>query len=396
MPRGRTPTRVAAATRRPSAPGVSTSGGASATIRDVASAAKVSPSTVSNLLNGRDARMGTRTKARVVRAINELGYRPSRVARQLRTGRAQVIGLVVPSVANLFWGSFARAVEAEALRDRYQVLLCNSERDPTREHDYIDELWAGGVRSVILGTSLPSLDHLRPFTERGLRLVAFDRERRAGDPPGLISVSVDNHRGGYLATQHLLDLGHRRIGFISGAIATVSRKRRLAGYRAALADAGVRYRRQLVWSHPGSGFGDGESAELGRQGLTALLQVPEPPTAVVTINDMYAIGACAAAREAGLTVPGPGRGISIVGFDDIAIAELYNPPLSTIRQPLAEMARFALEAIRTQPGEVPTSTVMAPHLVARASTARRTERAGRAEGAGRTKGSGRVERRKVP
>ncbi|MEQ7128979.1 LacI family DNA-binding transcriptional regulator [Actinopolymorpha sp. B11F2] len=353
---------------------VSASGGASVTIRDVASAAKVSPSTVSNLLNGRDARMHPRTRERVARAINELGYRPSRVARQLRTGRAQVIGLVVPSVANPFWGSFARTVEAEALRDQHQVLLCNSERDPAREHGYIEELWAGGVRSVILGTSLPSLDHLRPFTERGLRLVAFDRERQAGDPPGLVSVSVDNHRGGYLATQHLLDLGHRRIGFISGAIATVSRGRRLAGYRAALADARVRYRRQLVWSNPGKGFGDGESAELGRQGLTALLRLAEPPTAVVTINDMYAIGACAAARDAGLAVPGRGRGISIVGFDDITIAELYNPPLSTIRQPLADMARFALDAIRTQAGDGPESTVMAPQLVARASTARRSAR----------------------
>ncbi|MGH3490144.1 MAG: substrate-binding domain-containing protein, partial [Actinopolymorphaceae bacterium] len=273
----------------------------------------------------------------------------------------------VPSVANPFWGSFARTVEAEALRDQQQVLLCNSERDPDREHDYVEELWAGGVRSVILGTSLPSLDHLRAFTERGLRLVAFDREGQKGDPADLVSVSVDNQRGGYLATKHLLYLGHRRIGFVSGAIATVSRVRRLAGYRAALSEARVRYRKRLVWANPGRGFGDSESAELGRQGLTALLQLAEPPTAVVTINDMYAIGACAAARDAG-------PDLSIVGFDDIPIAALYNPTLTTIRQPLAEMARFTLDAIRTPPGTTPRSLVAAPQLVARASTARLSAR----------------------
>jgi DNA-binding LacI/PurR family transcriptional regulator len=405
MPRGPTTRRASVSATAPSARATRPSGSGarpspsagrvahndrtSVTIRDVARAAKVSPSTVSNLLNGRDARMHPRTRKRVARAIDDLGYRPSRVARQLRTGRAPVIGLVVPSVANPFWGSFARTVEAEALRDQQQVLLCNSERDPDREHDYVEELWAGGVRSVILGTSLPSLDHLRAFTERGLRLVAFDRERQKGDPADLVSVSVDNQRGGYLATKHLLDLGHRRIGFVSGAIATVSRGRRLAGYRAALSEARVRYRKRLVWANPGRGFGDSESAELGRQGLTALLQLAEPPTAVVTINDMYAIGACAAARDAGLAGPGEppsgaagaGRkqpvrepGISIVGFDDIPIAALYNPTLTTIRQPLAEMARFTLDAIRTPPGSTPRSLVAAPQLVARASTARLSAR----------------------
>ena len=329
------------------------------TIRDVAHAAQVSPSTVSNLLNGRDARMHPLTRERVARAIDALGYRPSRVARQLRTGRTQVVGLVVPSVANPFWGSFARTVEAAALSRGYQVLLCNSEREPAREHAYVDELWSGGVRAVLIGTSLPSLDHLRPFMERGLRLVAFDREGQPDDPPALRSVSVDNVEGGRLATRHLLALGHERIGFISGAIATVSRRRRLAGYRAALTAAGIAYRDDLVWANPGHGegrgYGDTESAQLGRLGMAALLRLPDPPTAVVTINDMYAIGACAAVRDAGLDVPGGAtsaqgrrsrsRGISVVGFDDIALAALFNPALTTIRQPLGEMAEYALDAI---------------------------------------------------
>ena len=334
------------------------------TIRDVARAAWVSPSTVSNLLNGRDGRMRSGTKQRILRTIDELGYRPSRVARQLRTGRTQVIGLVVPSVANPFWGAFARAIEEAALRKGQQTLLCNSEREPDRERTYVDELWAGGVEAVIIGSSLPSLDHLRPHIERGLRLVAFDRESQDDDdPPSLCSVSVDNALGCRLATEHLLALGHRRIGFISGAIATVSRVRRLAGYREALKAAGVRASDELVWANP-RGYGDTDSADLGRQGMAALLRLPNLPTAVVAINDMYVIGACAAVREAGLRVPDD---VSVVGFDDIALAKLFNPPLTTVHQPLVEMARLAVDAAG---GEERSWSPMTPRLVVRASTAR--------------------------
>lgn len=343
--------------------------GSEVTLKHVAEAAKVSPTTVSNFLNGHGSRMSPRTRKRVMRVIDELGYRPSRVARQLRTGRAQVLGLVVPSVANPFWGSFALAVEAEALRRQQQVLLCNSERDLEREKAYVEELWASGVKAVVLGSSLPSLDYLAPILERGLRVIAFDRERQPGDPETLVSVSVDSVLGGRLVTQHLLELGHRRIGFVSGPIATVSRRGRLAGYREALKLAGVRFRRQLVWDNVGSGFGDVQSAELGRRGMEALLTLPDPPTAVVAINDMYAIGACAAIRDAGLDVPG----IAVAGFDDIVIARLYNPPLTTVRQPLQEMVRFIFDTIDDEATgrhqKTSRSMVMAPELIVRASTA---------------------------
>lgn len=337
------------------------------TIRDVASAAKVSPSTVSNLLNGRDGRMRKRTRQRVERAIDELGYRPSRVARQLRTGRAELVGLVVPSVANPFWGGFARVLEAEALSHGLQVLLCNSERDPDRERSYVDELWASGVRAVVLATSLPSLDHLEAVMSKGLSLVAFDRERQPRDPEGLRSISVDNFEGGRIATQHLIDLGHERIGFLSGAIATVSRKRRLAGYRQALEDAGLAYAPGLVWADESAGFGDVVSAQLGHDGMAALLREKRPPTAVVTINDMYAMGACSALRDAGTPAPE----VSVVGFDDLVLAPLFNPPLTTVRQPLEEMARFAMDVIRGDTTEPPPQTILAPTLIVRGSTTRR-------------------------
>jgi DNA-binding LacI/PurR family transcriptional regulator len=342
-----------------------------ATMREVARRARVSPSTVSNLLNGRDDRMRASTRRRVLAAIEELGYQPNSAARQLRTGQVKTIGLVVPSVANPFWGSFAKAVEGQALEFDRQILLCNSERDPAREQAYVDELWAGGVRAVIIGSSLPSFDHLRPAMERGMRLVAFDREPQPGDPPGLVTVSVDNRLGGFMATRHLLSLGHQNVGFISGAIATVSRRQRLAGYTEALRDAGVPLRTELVWAEgPNDDFGDVDSADRGKHGMKALLGIKDPPTAVVTINDMYAIGACAAVHEEGLRVP---QDVSVVGFDDIVIAALYNPPLTTIRQPLEDMTRYAVETIqRLQQDRAvgqTTAVLMGPSLVIRKSTA---------------------------
>jgi DNA-binding LacI/PurR family transcriptional regulator len=344
---------------------------AGVTIYQVAREAGVSPSTVSNLLNGRSGRMQTATRERIEQAINRLGYRPNRAARELRTGRAQVIGLVVPSVANPFWGSFARYVEGAALAQGLRVLLCNSERQPDREREYIETLWDDGVRGVVLCSSLPSLDHVSPLVERGLALVAFDRTAQAGDPRGLVNISIDNVIGAQLATRHLLELGHRRIAFVSGSLASVNRTERHRGFTAALRRAGVPDGDAMIWSagetQPAD-YGDLDAAGMGRTAAQQLLGSTNPPTAIVAINDMCALGVCAGIRDTGHTV---GTEISVVGFDDIALADLAYPPLTTIRQPLDSMAQAAFSHLiarlhdNTGPGQ---SVLVAPELVVRAST----------------------------
>jgi DNA-binding LacI/PurR family transcriptional regulator len=340
------------------------------TIKDVARAAQVSQTTVSNLLNGRHGRMSPETQARITEAMATLGYHPSRVARNLRTGQAPAIGLVVPSVANPFWGSWAYVLEAEAMRHNLQVLLCNSERDPERERAYVEELRSSGVRAIVLGSSLPSLDHLDSAFRNNLTLLAFDREPQGDDEHGVINLSVDNFAGGRMATEHLLSLGHRRIGFISGAMKTVSRRRRLAGYESALAEYGLARDDSLIWVDDTGGSGDVMPSELGTRGMLELLDRPTPPTGVVTINDMYALGACAALRDVGRPAPL----ISVTGFDDITIAPLYNPPLTTVRQPLQRMAQYAIRAIQQSKGaqdtELPRSVLMQPTLIPRESTTR--------------------------
>lgn len=311
------------------------------------------------------------TQERVSAAIARLGYRPNRAARQLRTGRTRTIGLIVPSVGNPFWGAFARELEAAALAQGFNVLLCNSERDPERERDYVEELWDDGIRGMVLCTSLPSLGHLVPIIERGLELVTFDRPAQPDDPASVVSISINNVMGGHLATQHLIDLGHERLTFVSGSLGSVNRTGRYRGFCTALESAGLDVGDARSWSGLDQApFGDVEAAEVGRRAAHEIFSQPTPPTAVVAINDMTALGVCRGLRDLGLTV---GRDVSVVGFDDIILADLYDPPLTTVRQPIAQMARLAIEEIlahgtrpETEPGR---SVLLRPELVVRASTA---------------------------
>ncbi len=314
------------------------------TIHDVARLAETSASTVSNLLNGRAERMRPETRDRIEAAMRQLGYQPNELARRLKTGQTPILGLLAPSVANPFWGAFAQYAEEAARQRGYQVVLGNTGRDPDVEERYARSLWAHGVRGVVFGSSPLTLDHLTRLVTRGLRLVTFDRRvetnESAGSAAEIDSVSVDNIAAARLATEHLTGLGHRRIGFLSGPLRTSSRLHRFEGYCAALAAAGLPFDPALIWEgEMAPGYGDVEGAELGRRGVGSLLQVADPPTAIFTINDMYALGAYAGARDAGLTIPDD---LSIVGFDDILFAPLASPPLTTIRHPLRDMLDLAV------------------------------------------------------
>jgi DNA-binding LacI/PurR family transcriptional regulator len=346
-------------------------------IHDVARVAGVSASTVSNVLNGRTDRMRAETKARVQEAISQLKYTPNVSAQQLKSGQSRSIGLIVPSVANPFWGTLAHHVERAATAFGYKVLVCNAERDPVAETRYAETLLASGVRGVILSSSPISFDHLRDLTDRGLVVAAFDRRSRGADEVVACSVSVDHELGGRLAGQHLIGLGHRRIGFISGPIRTNSRIGRLGGLRAAMARAGLELGDDLIWQGGGiGGFGDTEGVELGRIGITELLSRDDPPTAVMALNDMYAFGVYAGARDLGFRIP---EDLSIVGYDDIVLSEIVQPALTTIRQPVGTMADTAVKALigRLEGALDPKERAhvdVTPELIVRASTGQRRTR----------------------
>lgn len=339
------------------------------TIHDVAEAANVSPSTVSNFLNGRPERMNPKTRRRIENAISKLGYRPSKVARQLRTGHPTTIGLVVPSVANPFWGTFARHLERNALADGFHLLLCNSQRDPGREREYVEQMWADGIRGVVLCSSLPDVEHVVPLLDKGLAIVTFDRTPQASDPPGLANISVDNVVGAELATTHLLGLGHTRIAFVSGTLDSMNRRARYRGFCLALERAGLDPAQAPTWEAPEGTYGDRDIAELGKQAAIELLQREHPPTAIVAVNDLCAFGVFAGARSLGRDIPGQ---LSVTGFDDIVLADLATPPLTTVRQPLSDLSEAAFAQLRAAMSGDPSahgrSLTMRPELVVRAST----------------------------
>jgi len=307
-----------------------------ATILEVARAAGVSPSTVSNVLNGRANRMRADTRQRVLDAIAKLKYAPNAAARQLKSGLNTTLGLIIPSTANPFWGAVAHHVESAARRSGYRLLICNAERDRAVEARYAETMLESGIGGAILGSSPLNFDHLRDVIERGLKLAALDVGARDTEGLVLCGVSVDHEMGGFLAAQHLIGLGHRRVGIVSGPIQTGSRIGRVSGMRTALRRAGLDLPDELVWQGGDfAGFGDMEGAELGRVGVRELLSQDNPPTAVLCGNDMYALGSYAGARDLGYAVPDD---LSIVGFDDIFMAEIVQPPLTTVRQPVPVLA----------------------------------------------------------
>jgi DNA-binding LacI/PurR family transcriptional regulator len=341
-------------------------------ISDVAALAGTSVSTVSNLLNGRPDRMRPETVQRIEEAIAELGYRPSWAARQLKTGFAPVIGLLVPSVANPFHGAMARAVEVAAQARGYQVVLGNSLRDPARERRYAEDFFDFGIRGVIAGSSPFDLGHFAELQARGLAIVAFDLVASdAGGAPAIDSVSIDNRMAGYLATRHLIDLGHRRIGYVSGATPTRSRRDRLEGYRQALAESGIGIDERLIAAGDGTaGYDDTHAAEHGRAAAGELLRLADPPSGLVALNDMHAIGAAAAVRDTGGSVPAD---VSVVGIDDIPLAALFNPALTSVRQPIETLGEAAVDLlVKRLHGDRPKRArhiVFEPELVVRESSA---------------------------
>jgi DNA-binding LacI/PurR family transcriptional regulator len=283
-----------------------------------------------------------------------------------------IIGLIVPSVANPFYGIFAQHVEAAALKNGYQLLLGNSDRDPKREQQYAEELWGYGVRGLIFGSSLQQLSHLGNLIKQGLHVVAFERPTQADDPIQIDSFGIDNMLASRLATKHLLSLGHQRIGFLSGPIRTISRMERLTGYQTALTEAGIETDPDLVWdvAPNGDNYGDKDALALGRQGTHELLSRANPPTAIFAINDMFAFGAYAGARDLGLSVP---TDLSVIGVDDIPLTEIVQPALTTIRQPIKIIANMAVERLvgRLQGTHLAAQdhSVLRPQLIVRSSTA---------------------------
>lgn len=308
-----------------------------ATRDDVAARAGVSSATVSYVVNTGPRPVAPETRARVLAAIAELGYHPDNIARSLRVRQTHVLGLVLPDSANLFFAELARRLERQAGDQGYRLFLCNSQEDVAREASHLALLRDQRVDGIVLvpadapgGSVSASLD--------GIPVVALDRVPPdwSGD-----SVRTDARQGGTLAVRHLLELGHRHIGFIHGPLRLTHARERLEGGLLALRLAGIEPR--TAWQCPSEfDFAGGWAA------ARSLLTLPERPTALCCSNDAMAVGALAGLHALGYRLP---EDISVTGFDDVPIAAYAIPPLTTVTQPYDAMVTAALAALLQRIGE---------------------------------------------
>nr|BBH51077.1 LacI-transcription regulator [Hydrogenophaga sp.] len=340
------------------------------TIEDVARVAGVSISTVSNVLNRREGRMRADTLERVRKAIDDLGFRPNQSARHLKTGHMAMIGLLVPSIANPFFGTLARWIEAVANERGYGVMLCNTQREAARELAYAQALMALGVRGVVIGSALQAQEHLSPLIERGLAVVSFDRTAREATST-MDYVSVDNHRCGSLAAEHLLALGHRELAYVTAPLRAVSRSERLEGVRQACRAAGAHL--QVHTASTPLGQIDMEMTALGHAAAVALQASDRVPTGYIAMNDLVAVGLLSGLEQCGRRVP---QDVSVMGIDNLFLDSFLRPGLTSIGHPTEQLATAAIDCLLARihnPDALAHERVFLPELIQRGTTAPRAK-----------------------
>jgi len=336
------------------------------TIRDVAEHAGVSLGTASNALNRPD-RVRPDTLARVLEAIDTLGFVRSSAAHQMR-GRSNspCFGAVVIDASDPFFTETVRGMEDAVHEQGAAVILCSTDGSPDREARYLRWLEEQRVQGIVISPATRSIRHLETLRQRGTLVVLLDRRSRHGE---LCSVSVDHARGGYLAASHLFDLGHRRIAFINGPLRIPQCAERRAGVRRAARQTGLSPEESIVeyTIDPIIAF---EQAEIT---VEKFLAIPDKPTAVICANDQIAFAVLRALAERRVRVP---RDVSVVGYGDVEFAAMLSPTLTSIRQPKYELGRAAAQLLIAETAD-PThrhgDIRFEPELVERQSTTARSK-----------------------
>lgn len=331
------------------------------TIKDIATKTNLSITTVSLVLNNKASNIPQRTKDLVLKAAKELNYRPNQAAVALVTKRTKTLGLIVPDIRNNFFSTLAKGIEDECRNNDWTVILCNSNDMHTRDLEYIKILASKGVDGILYCMSSDTNEE--KFKEKydlleklNIKFIALDR---SFDLPNIITANLNHLNGGYLATKHLLDLGHNRIACVTGPKYLKDSYDRLRGYKMALTEYEIPYDTSIIV--------EGDYQMEG--GLSAVDKLIEKDfTAVFAFNDMMAYGVFKGLKSYGLHVP---NDISVVGYDDIYLSEILEVPLTTVHQPIELMGktatRYLINLIESEEEycEIPT---FSPSLVIRNST----------------------------
>ena len=300
------------------------------TIADVARRAGVSKTTVSHVLS-RKRPVAEGTRRRVERAVAKLGYRPDGLARGLRTRRSHTVALILPDITNPFYPVLARGLEDSLAGAGYRTFVCNTDAHQANELEFVFDVFHRRVDGIVLVSYFLTADRLRGVLDTGMPLVSIGGE--VIDDPRVDVVRADDERGAFDATAHLVARGHRVIAMIEGAEG--SGLPRTLGYRRALEAGGIPF-------DPARTAHGGWTRSGGAKAMQELLLVDPVPTAVFCGNDLMAIGAMDAARDAGLVI---GRDLALVGYDDIEAAALVHPALTTMLNPAYETGRVAGELL---------------------------------------------------
>jgi DNA-binding LacI/PurR family transcriptional regulator len=330
-----------------------------ATVTDVAEKAGVSVSTAARVLSGRGY-ASEETRRVVLEAAKGLGYVPNQVARSLRTRQTRTIGLLIGDVENSFYSVIAKNVESVAKDAGYHVVLCNSDDDPTVEREYLELLDGMRVDALVVTPTAENVRYLARLIESGIVIVQVDRrvEGLAAD-----TILVDNEAGAVSAVSYLIEAGHTSIGILTGELDVFTAQQRLVGYERALREQRVPIRKELIKT--GSFH-----REHAIENATDLIRAEPAPTAIFAANNILAEGVLIALDQQGLRVP---RDVSVVAFDDVEWMSMVEPPLSTVRQPVADMARSAAELLlrRLREGRdgPPSTVVFRTEFLERASVA---------------------------
>jgi LacI family transcriptional regulator len=326
-----------------------------ANLRDVAKKAGVSTATVSRALSDA-ARVRPRTRARVLRAAQELRYRPNRQARELRGGRSRTVGLVVSNLENPFFLDKFHYLEEEALRRGYEVVVESTGYDPHRLRESLEGMLARSLAGLVVSASELDASASEILDGVEIPVVVFMADLGVS-LPACTRINVDDATGVQTMVSYLLSLGHHRFGVLGHHTKIGNLKTRSALIERALraSGSGVRIASAEV----------GDSPAGGRLGSRVLLAGRPRPTAIICLNDHVAIGVLRGIREHGLAVPGD---VSVVGFDNIGLSEYTNPSLTTVHVPRDDLGRLAMERILDVGRAAPNEVILDPQLLIREST----------------------------
>lgn len=342
-----------------------------ATIRDVAALAGVSTATVSRALHDADYPMNPQLRQRVRNAADQLGYVPNLAAQSLRRASSRDIGLVLPNVSNPFYLQTLSGISDALAQSDCNLILCNTMRNVEQERLCLRQLYERQVKGVILSSLEVNAKNIRQYTEKGIKFVLLDQQFADSPSPG---IHFDSRAGARMAMDYLLSMGHRQIAFATTPLNRWTRNQMYLGYRDALASRNIPWDDKMLYEDRTEQTDDSADPELqiGQHIAAAFLQDGCPATAILCVNDMVAIGVMSYLQKMGVRVP---EDVSVMGFDDIPLAPIVSPALTTVRYPASDTGRLAAimltDMLQNPESEMTVSMGLTPQLVLRESVRRR-------------------------